>query len=241
MAPKGLECLMAVLKFFIVSLFILYSSIGTTKTSPSKKTQLPVQLMQIYHSHYVTFFCQQSFSAPGEINVKGCPKCPALPQPIQWMPLVPRQQFAADLNCYKMKSCFNKKGEYFKGLSCCQKQDSTYQQMNSDLHNLVPESRYLAQLRARYKLGYVKETFKKKSSCELYLDPKNKIMEPPVAVRGMIARAYLYMKETYRIPLSREEYDLYLKWHQEYPVTAWERERNQKIKDLQGNENRFVR
>ena len=69
---------------------------------------------------------------------------------------------------------------------------------------------------------------------------KNKIIEPEASLRGMIARAYLYMAHTYPIRLSDEEKALYLAWHQAYAPTAWEKERNNKIKAIQGNGNPYV-
>jgi deoxyribonuclease-1 len=76
--------------------------------------------------------------------------------------------------------------------------------------------------------------------CHFYIDKKNKLVEPAPHLRGMIARTYLYMRDTYQLALAGDELRLYQAWHQQYPVTEWERERNNKIKEIQGKKNPYI-
>lgn len=186
-----------------------------------------------------TFFCEQPFSAAGELQPADHKHQPALSEKVQWMHIVPLKQLAHSYACYQQK-CLNKKGKVFQGLRCCQQQDTQFQRMARDLHNLVPESRLLKQQRTRYRFAEFSNASTASHGCPLYIDKKHKLLEPPPSKRGMIARTYLYMKDTYPFTLSAEESALYWRWHQQYPVIPAERERNEKIFAIQGTRNHYV-
>lgn len=57
---------------------------------------------------------------------------------------------------------------------------------------------------------------------------------------GDIARIMLYMSDTYRFNLSRQDRQLYTAWSKQDPPDAWEIERDRRIKAIQGKGNRFV-
>ncbi len=187
--------------------------------------------------HHSTFFCDQPFSNFGEIHEHSKHQ-PALNEKITCMYLVPLKKLAPFYACYHQK-CVNQKGKVSQGLRCCQR-DNQFQEMQKDLHNLVPETRQLKKERERYRFAELSNTPSKKSGCHFVIDKKSKQLEPALSKRGMIARAYLYMKDTYPFRLTDEEMALYLKWHEQYPVTQDERERNEKIFLMQGRRNHWV-
>jgi endonuclease I len=41
------------------------------------------------------------------------------------------------------------------------------------------------------------------------------------------------MKKTYGLKLSEQEYALFIQWNQQYPVSPWEREHDEKIRQIQ--------
>jgi deoxyribonuclease I len=223
---------------FLIVLFALYI-LNDKLYAASEARQLKVHLNQIYHNHRFTFFCDDVFSPKGEIDFQPCDNCPLIHKKIQWMPIVPLWELAKQLNCYQEKMCINKKGQAFKGLRCCQQLDRSYQKMSVDLHNFVPEVPLLKQQRRRFAFGFVQH-HASSNACHLYIDQKQKIVEPSPHLRGMIARIYLYMRDTYHFPLSPAQTNLFLAWHKEYPVSEWERERNEKIRALQGNGNPYI-
>ncbi len=192
-------------------------------TSPMVTANAP--LHKIYADHQITFFCEQKFSSQNKI---------------QWIPIIPLKQLAQNRLCYREKICINRKGVRFKGLRCCQEVDPLFQKMKNDLHNWVPETNSVKQQRRNAGFGLVKEPIVPIPGCHFYLDSKRKRLEPSPLVRGMIARTYLYMKDSYHLSLPPEDLALFMAWHQQYPVTAWERTRNQRIRDLQGNGNHYV-
>ena len=68
-------------------------------------------------------------------------------------------------------------------------------------------------------------------------------IEPPAAVRGDVARIYLYMNAAYpgRGIISAKNEKLFAAWNASDPVDAWECVLYQKINALQGNENEILR
>lgn len=196
-------------------------------------------LLTLYENQRTTFFCDQPFSNTGEILAVAGKHRPALSENITWMSIVPLKKLAPFYACYQQK-CVNQKGKVLQGLRCCQQRDTQFQQMQKDLHNLVPETRLLKQQRERYTFAELSDTQLKKSGCHFVIDKKSKRLEPAPNKRGMIARTYLYMKDTYPFRLTEEEMALYLRWHQQYPVTQAERERNEKIFEMQGKRNHYI-
>jgi endonuclease I len=76
--------------------------------------------------------------------------------------------------------------------------------------------------------------------CEILIDSRNRLAQPPERSRGTIARAYLYMSEAYGIPLDKKESKLFSEWSQVYPADAWECRRNKLIAVQQGNDNPYI-
>ncbi|HHL3985689.1 TPA: endonuclease [Klebsiella pneumoniae] len=76
--------------------------------------------------------------------------------------------------------------------------------------------------------------------CTMKVDFKDKIAEPPARARGAIARTYFYMRDRYQLNLSRQQTQLFTAWNKQYPVTAWECERDERIAKVQGNHNPYV-
>jgi deoxyribonuclease-1 len=66
------------------------------------------------------------------------------------------------------------------------------------------------------------------------------LQEPPLHMRGNIARVYLYMNAQYGLNLSYEEQVHYLKWHKQDKVDKKECSLYRQIVDLQGNINPWI-
>ncbi|HDR6217918.1 TPA: endonuclease [Bacillus cereus] len=70
------------------------------------------------------------------------------------------------------------------------------------------------------------------------------LFEPEYA-KGIVARATLYFLLRYPDEITNDkekniDIELLLKWHEEFPVSIYERHRNQSIQDTQGNRNPLV-
>lgn len=64
--------------------------------------------------------------------------------------------------------------------------------------------------------------------------------EPPTAHKGKVARALFYFSLRYQMPIDDHQ-ELFLRlWHNDYPVTEEEKERNKTISLYQNNSNPFI-
>ncbi|GAA0842533.1 hypothetical protein GCM10009113_10870 [Marinobacter szutsaonensis] len=59
-------------------------------------------------------------------------------------------------------------------------------------------------------------------------------------MKGLIARTYFYIHDRYDLTMSRKQQQLLLSWHKQFPVTEWEKKRDQRIASVMGHHNPFV-
>jgi len=110
--------------------------------------------------------------------------------------------------------------------------------IEADMHNLVPAVGELNADRSNYSFGIVNKKIKRYGACEFYIE--NRIVEPREEIKGDIARIYFYMIDRYSIKISKKEQQLFYYWNKIDKISIFERVRNQRIKNIQGNSNRFV-
>jgi deoxyribonuclease-1 len=112
--------------------------------------------------------------------------------------------------------------------------------MEGDMHNLQPSLGAINQARSWYPMALIDGEERAFGSCDVEVDTER--FEPRPAVRGEIARAYLYMHGAYPdyAILDGETLPLMQKWHQADPADDWERKRNGLIEQLQGNANPWI-
>jgi hypothetical protein len=68
----------------------------------------------------------------------------------------------------------------------------------------------------------------------------DKQAEPAPDVYGDIARTYFYMRDRYGLEISNSQEKMLIAWNNLDPVSDWEKKRNTLIKELQGDDNRYV-
>ena len=109
------------------------------------------------------------------------------------------------------------------------------------MHNLVPAIGEVNGLRSNYPYRFIVGEKREFGTCDMEIE--NKTAEPPVEVRGNIARIYFYMNSAYPgMGIINDENEcLFKTWDQEDPVDAWECERQGRIEALQGNKNPYVK
>lgn len=117
----------------------------------------------------------------------------------------------------------------------CAVQTPRYLNMVGDLHNLYPNEAHLEEQRRADRFGEVADG----TPGECGLRAGFKMIEPPAAAKGNVARAILHMHAEYGLPLTMPLETL-LRWHREDPVDQAERIRNDRIAALQGTRNRFI-
>jgi len=126
--------------------------------------------------------------------------------------IVPEERVYRTRPCGREKICEKYNKERYSGARCCRLSDKLYQAYNRDLFNILP----MVEANVKH------------------------MQEPPLHMRGNIARVYLYMNAQYGLNLSYEEQIRYLKWHKQDKVDEKECKLYRQIVDLQGNINPWI-
>lgn len=231
----------SLLFFFFAILLIGNTALAQIPPHPIQNDKdLHQILLKIYASNPYTTFCNESFNKEGLLQTFPIHSTTA-EKKIQWMPLVTKKELAATRPCFENKICMNKNGQRFKGLLCCKQSDALYKIMLYDLHNRLPTSKHILRLRSTLSFDAITQSSgEKRQDCALYFHAKTKVLEPEDALKGEIARIYLYMHDTYSIPLSQSKIELFKSWHYQYPPSPWEKKKNLAIQKIQGNVNPYV-
>lgn len=115
-------------------------------------------------------------------------------------------------------------------------QDNRYRQIASDLHNMIP-------VRSRTEMGRRNARYEdlgegaKPDECGIRQSAQ--FFEPPVRVKGDVARTVAYMVDTYDLPWLGST-ALFKGWNRLDPPDDGELTRHRRIAEIQGNENPFI-
>jgi deoxyribonuclease-1 len=200
---------------------------------------------KVYNNHLKTFYCGATFDAKKNVTPpKGftTTKYVKRAKKVEWEHVVPAENFGRTFSEWRdgHRQCINSKGKSFKGRKCAEKINTDYRYMQADMYNLYPAIGAVNGLRSNYNftvLPAVKSDF---GSCAMKIESRK--AEPPEAVRGQIARTYLYMEASYkRYSMSKSQRQLMNAWDKMYPVDSWECTRAKKISHLQKSLNHIVK
>ncbi len=203
---------------------------------------------QIYRDHRVTFYCGCDYSADRKIDLASCGLTALADKPraqrIEAEHIFPAAMFGNFRACWRspgdFPECAKSSGRTLSGRECCQRVDSVFESAHNDLFNLVPSVGEINGKRSNYNWGMISGEQRAFGTCNIEVHSSTRRVEPPENVMGDIARTMLYMSDTYRFNLSRQDRQLYTAWSRQDPPDAWEIERNRRIKAIQGRGNRFV-
>lgn len=225
--------------YMIAFLFspIAYSSDNKPKISSFTNAK-KYMLESIYTDHRQTLYCNASFDSEKRVFFM------ETPQKLNWEHVVPAENFGRALKVWNKGIPECKK----KGLSnraCARKTSPIFKQMEADMHNIFPAIRKINKKRNYFNFTDARDDAKDGepilSGCDIKISGQKII--PPAYAKGRIARAYLYMEETYKnhnYKMSATQKKLMQAWHKIYPVSEWECIRDARIAKLQGNHNPFV-
>lgn len=187
---------------------------------------------KLYASHPVEFYCGCRYSG-NKVDLKSCGYVPRTnakrASRIEWEHIVPAWVIGHQRKCWQNG-----------GRDNCARHDDAYRRAEADLHNLVPSIGEVNGDRSNYGFGWLPQAPSQYGACPMVVDFKARKAMPRQQIRGMIARTYFYMSERYGLRLSRQDRQLYTAWNKQYPVEAWERNRNQRVACVMGHGNHFV-
>lgn len=137
------------------------------------------------------------------------------------------------------KQCISNKGKVYKGRKCANKTNAEFRYLQADMYNIFPAIGSVNGMKSFYNFQMLPNVESDFGSCQMKVG--NKKVEPPADSRGRIARAYLYMDQTYsRYNMSKSQKQLMNSWDKMYPVNDWECARAKKIASIQKNVNEIV-
>jgi deoxyribonuclease I len=165
---------------------------------------------------------------------------------IEWEHAVPAAAFGRSFAEWREGSerCVDGKGKRFKGRTCA-RTSADFARMEGDLHNLFPVVGEVNGLRGDLPMGLADALHKERGtfhfgSCGSAIELG--VFMPRREVRGDLARAYKYMDAAYpgRGIIDDAHRGMFDRWDAEDPPDEWERDRNQRIAERQGNLNPFI-
>ncbi len=194
----------------------------------------------------VTIYCEAPYKQskdvilPSDFNTE---KYTKRSKRIEWEHVVPAENFGRTFSEWRdgHELCVDKKGKYFKGRKCAEKVNTEYRYMQADMYNLYPAIGSVNAMRSNYNFVPMSASDTFGSGCEGMIIQDRKV-SPPDKSRGQIARAYLYMENTYKTyKMSDSQRKLMQAWNKQYPVTKNECIRTKRIEAIQENENLLVK
>jgi len=129
----------------------------------------------------------------GKVNVRA--------KRIEWEHIVSAWEFGHQLQCWQNG-----------GRKNCRKNSKKFKKMEADINNLAPAIGEINGDRSNYRFGMLSNTPKRYGSCDVKIDFKQRVIQPPVKARKRVAKAYFYMQSTYDLKISKKQQQLFNAW-----------------------------
>jgi deoxyribonuclease-1 len=147
----------------------------------------------------------------------------------EWEHIVPAWTFGNQRQCWKNG-----------GREHCVDDDPVFRAMEADLFNLYPSVGEVNGDRSNFNYGMAADVAPQYGQCKTRVDFEQRAAEPRDEVKGLVARTTFYMFDRYKLSMSRQQQQLLMAWDKQYPVSAWEKERDRRIAAIMGHSNPFV-
>ena len=239
--------------FFLLILLLICSVAGPVYAARKGNTKIRsfnqakrILIREVYRAHQTTFYCGSQYTQGKYVihNNGYIPKRKSSrARLLEWEHVVPVESFGYRFSEWRdgHPDCLDTRGRPFKGRNCAEKVNVKFRYMQSDLYNLVPTIGEIRDLKSNYAYGMIPQERQEFGDCDIEIAFEK--VEPPLAVRGDIARIYFYMDWAY--PdfdiLGDENIRLFKAWDKQDPIDEWECEKTRRIEAIQKNENPFVK
>lgn len=238
-------------QFLTLSACVLFNTAafanGNTTIESFKDTK-NILMKQVYNSPALsrTFYCDMPFNAKKLIQIpKGVTTKDYfnILNKIQFEHVVPISYIGRSFSEWRVghPACVDDKGIPFKGRKCAGLVNREYRFAEADAYNTFPASGAVNMLRSNIEFKNLNSSIPSSFGiCEMKIT-KNGV-EPPDESKGRVARASLYMADSYqRYRISNQQLQLFNAWNKQFPVSRSECKIAKKIESIQGNENKFVK
>ncbi len=220
------------MRHFSLLLLLVFCGAAAHADAPRTFREAKKLAWQIHAERPVDFYCGCRYRG-NRIDLASCGyvprKQPQRAARVEWEHIVPAWVIGHQRRCWQQG-----------GRKHCTANDPVFSRAEADLHNLVPVVGEVNGDRSNFGFGMLPARPGQYGACPMVVDFKQRTAMPPERSRGAIARTYLYMSERYQLRLSRQDRRLYELWNRRYPVSEWERWRNQRVACAQGNANHHV-
>lgn len=197
-------------------------------------------MARVYASHRKTFYCACRYDERKRVNHASCGYKPLRPgrraNRVEWEHVVPAEAFGRSFVEWRVGHalCVDRRGRPFKGRNCARRANPLFREMEGNPYNLVPAIGEINARRSNFSMARIPGEARRFGSCDTEI--ANRKIEPRPAIRGDIARIYLYMHATYpgRGVVSRKNRRLYDAWSRADPPDRWECERARRIEASTG-------
>ncbi|NMM40685.1 endonuclease [Pseudoalteromonas arctica] len=120
---------------------------------------------------------------------------------IEWEHIVPAWEFGHQLQCWQNG-----------GRKNCIKTSAQFRKMEADINNLAPAIGEINADRSNYRFGMIAGNANQYGNCQVKVNFKRRVIEPPAYSRKRIADAYFYMQKTYGLKISTKQQQLFKTW-----------------------------
>lgn len=226
--------------------FLLYSVLCLSHfvwaESPSSFTQSKKIVQKLFQNHPQTIYCGCTYQDK-TVHLDSCGMSEAEAKirahRIEIEHVMAAEHFGQQFQCWREPMCQDKNGKAFKGRKCCQKIDARFRHIEAELYNLWPEVGLVNQARSNYRFGVLPGN-DHYYGCSLKIDKRLRRVEPTDEVKGIVARAYLFMSDYYQISLSSAQRQLFEAWNRQFAPTTWERAWADQVATLEGYPNSYI-
>jgi deoxyribonuclease-1 len=220
--------------------FLLLVLATTLHAAPATFDRAKIEARQyVYHDRNEagTFYCGCNWTwtgrSGGRVDLASCGYKVRAQQTraerTEWEHVVPASNFGRARQCWQTG-----------GRQNCNATDPVFNAMEADLHNLTPAIGEVNADRSNFNFGMLSSTPQQHGACPVKVDFSNRTVEPRDEIKGQIARIYFYMFDRYDLNMSRQQQQLFMAWHSQFPISDWERERDRRIAIRMGHSNPFV-
>jgi deoxyribonuclease-1 len=238
---------------FVLTLPVLIFSFGASaQEPPSSFSKAKRLLADIHHEigHLETLYCgcpyERTTASGGDVDRRACGlearKNEARSDRIEWEHVVPASWMGSMRPCWQLKAQAYPACDGLSGRKCCERVSLEFRTAHNDLNNLFPSSGEVNGDRSNHPFGEVADEPRLYGSCdfEIHRVSGSKIAEPALgALRGVLARAMLYMAHTYGVDVKLDAETVW-EWHENHPPAKWEIERAALIESETGQRNIFI-